>query len=84
VGTDCVLVTALRKACCDILLAAVGTMPLTANEAAVAFENAGQPVDLFLQTLRTAKQKDLVRSDVAGRLTLTAKGRRRLAIGQSS
>jgi hypothetical protein len=58
---------------------AAGRLTLTVGETAVAFENAGQSIDLFPHTLRTAKQKNLIRSDAAGRLTLTARGRRQLA-----
>jgi hypothetical protein len=79
------LSTALQKICCDIVLASLAHDALTVGETAVAFENAGQPIDLFPHTLRTAKQKNLVCSDAAGRLTLTARGRRQLAaMGQSS
>jgi hypothetical protein len=83
-GTYCVLSTALQKICCDIVLASLADDALTVSEAAVAFENAGQPIDLFPHTLRAAKQKHLISSDAAGRLTLTAMGRRQLAVGQSS
>jgi hypothetical protein len=73
-----------QKICCDIVLASLANDALTVNKAAVAFENAGQPIDLFPHTLRTAKQKHLICSDAVGRLTLTASGRRLLATGQSS
>jgi hypothetical protein len=73
-----------QKICCDIVLASLANDALTVNEAAVAFENAGPPIDLFPHTLRTAKRKTLVCSDAAGRLALTARGRRQLAMGQSS
>jgi hypothetical protein len=73
------LSTALQKICCDIVLASLANGALTVGETAVAFENAGQQIDLFPHTLRTAKQKNLVCSDAAGRLTLTAEGRRQLA-----
>jgi hypothetical protein len=73
-----------QKICCDIVLASLANDALTVSEAAVAFENAGQPIDLFPHTLRAAKQKHLICSDAAGRLTLTASGRRLLATGQSS
>jgi hypothetical protein len=76
---------ALQKICCEIVLASLANDALTVSETAVAFENAGQPIDLFPHTLRTAKQKNLVCSGAAGRLTLTARGKRQLvAMGQSS
>ena len=83
-GRGVVLRNALQKICCDIVLASLASDALTVNETAVAFENAGQPIDLFPHTLRTAKQKDLVCSDAAGRLTLTARGRRQLAAMERS
>ena len=83
-GTCVVLSTVLQKICCDIVLASLANHALTVSEAAVAFENAGQPIDLFLHTLRAAKQNRLISTDAAGRLTLTAIGRRQLAMGQSS
>jgi hypothetical protein len=79
-----VLSTALQKICCDIVLASLANHALTVSEAAVAFENAGYSIDLFPHTLRTAKQKNLVRSDAAGRLTLTARGKLVAATEQSS
>jgi len=79
------LCTALQKVCCGIVLASLANDVLTVSEAAVAFENAGQKIDLFPHTLRTAKQKNLVSSDAAGRLTLTTRGRQQLAaMGQPS
>ena len=75
----------LHKICCEIVLVSLVNDTLTVSEAAVAFENAGQPIDLFPHTLRTAKEKNLVCSDALGRLTLTEKGRQQLAaMGQSS
>ena len=47
---------ALQKICCDIVLSSLANDALTVGETAVAFENAGQPIDLFPHTLRTAKQ----------------------------
>jgi hypothetical protein len=79
-----VLSTALQKVCCDIVLASLANDALTVSEAAVAFENAGQPIDFFPHTIRAAKQKHLIRSDPAGRLALTARGRQQLAMGRSS
>ena len=77
--------TALQKICCDIVLTSLANDALTVSETAVAFENAGQSIDLFPHTLRAAKQKNLVCSDGAGRLTLTARGKRQLAaMGPSS
>lgn len=73
----------LQKIRYDVVLASLANDALTV-EAAMAFENAGQPIDLSPHTLRAAKQKHLIFSDVAGRLTLTAVGRRQLAMGQSS
>jgi hypothetical protein len=73
-----------QKICCDIVLASLANDALTVSEAAVAFENAGQPIDLFPGTLRAAKQNHLISSDAAGRLTLTASGRQQLAMDQSS
>jgi hypothetical protein len=78
-GRGVVLRNALQKICCDIVLASLANDALTVGEAAVAFENAGQPIDLFPHALRTAKQKNLICPDAAGRLTLTARGRRQLA-----
>jgi hypothetical protein len=78
-GREVVLRSALQKICCDIVLDSLANDALTVGETAVAFENAGQSIDLFPHTLRTAKQKNLIRSDAAGRLTLTARGRRQLA-----
>lgn len=80
----CILSTTLQKLCYDIVLASLANDALTVSEAAVAFENAGQPINLFPHTLRAAKQKQWISSDAAGRLTLTASGRQQLAMGQSS
>jgi hypothetical protein len=68
-GTDAVLSKALQKFCCNIVLTPVATMPLMANEAAVAFSNARQSSLYFF---RRSPRQQLVRSDVAGRVTLTA------------
>ena len=76
--------TALQKVCCDIVLASLANDALTVSEAAVAFENAGQPIDLFPHTIRAAKQTHLIWSDPAGRLTLTERGRQQLAMVRSS
>jgi hypothetical protein len=73
-----------HRICREIVLAALANDPLTVSEAAVAFENAGQPIDLFPHALRTTKQKNLVCSDSTGRLTLTARGRRQLAVKEQS
>jgi hypothetical protein len=78
------LSTALQKICCDIVLVSLATDALTVSEAAVAFENAGQPIDLFPHALRAAKQNHLISADATGLLTLTERGRRQLAMGQSS
>jgi hypothetical protein len=75
----------LHSVCCEIVLVLLANNALTVSEAAVAFENAGQPIHLFPHTHRTAKQKNLICSDAAGRLTLTAWGKQQLAaMGQSS
>jgi hypothetical protein len=74
----------LHRVCREVVLASLANNALTISEAAVAFENAGQSIDLFPHTLRTAKQKHLVCSDAAGRLTLTARGRRQLAAMERS
>jgi hypothetical protein len=48
-----------QKICCDVVLASLANDALTVSEAVVAFENAGQPIDLFPHTRRAAKQKRL-------------------------
>jgi len=63
---------------CQALLASIDKMPLSVNEMAVAFENGGRSIDLFLVALYHARRKRLVRQDAAGLLTLTVKGKKAL------
>jgi hypothetical protein len=62
----------LHKICCEIVLVSLVNDALTVSEAAVAFENAGQPIELFPHTLRTAKQKNLVSLAVSAGETAAA------------